>query len=574
VIFVAITIASLTVAAEQDWIEVTPGQQVTDDISFVGTLADTEELWIGTNGGEVYRSFDKGITWEMVFEPKSLDNLIDLKLKQLRNPSLQLDLLRDVNTALPVRDRTSIAKRSLDLGRQLRGRYRRPSAQILADIVDNEVRDTGTVNQIIKCFDYIYINASNGIFRAPPGEPLRFDQLSTGQDTGGGHITWLSCDSKRPGHMIGKTFNSQVLETFDFGDAWAPYTNPFAFEHRLSTAGFSDGRLVILANNRLYREREDQRGYDYICEYQTDSVEAAPAWAWRTQGPAYGVTSDGIILCDKGKTTRLTYEGFARKPIAWVQIEGEHNEHIMVSTVDDVFLSHDSGHTWKLVFSRPTQRSIDLVLVNDLSTMQDAIVWSGNVIYRKADRTRDATETPVELQEILNRAPMWEVIEIGLRQYEVDGSQIAARRNDARYQGLLPAITAQVSYADKNILNFTNNLLNPGNTDVANLFDKTLTSFPNQTIWTVTATWQLPDLLRSASSTDRSWADVERLRRRMMYRIEDAYTRWAMSALQLRRSGLSVQQRTFLEVQRNEMAAYLNYVTGGQFDVFGGKEAL
>jgi hypothetical protein len=572
VTFVALAIASLVVTAQQDWIEVTPGQNVTDDISFVGTMPDNE-LWIGTNGGEVYRSFDKGITWDMVFEPRSLDNLIDIKLKQLRNPSLHLDLLRDVNTTQPIRDRTASAQRSLDLGRQLRGRYRRPSAQILADIVDNEVRDPGTINQIDKCFDYVFINASNGIFRAAPGEPLYFEQMNTGQDVGSGRITWLSCDKKRPGHMIGKTVNAHILETFNFGDTWAPYTNPMILTMKLGAVGFNEGRLQMIAGNIMWRETEDRRSYDMVCIFAIDSPEATPAWVWRTQGPAYGVTGDGITICDKGKSTRLTYEGFARKPISWIQVEGEHNEHIMVATVDDVFLSHDSGHTWELVFSRPTQRSIDLVLVDSLASMEDAIVWSGNVIFRKADRTRDATETPIEIQEIYNQAPMWEVIEIGLRNYQIDGAQIAARRNDARYQGLLPVITAQMKHADKTT-GGVNYYANPGNTDQSKLFDKTNFLYPEQTIWTVTATWDLADLPRSPSATDRSWADVERLRRRMMYRIEDSYTRWANSTLQLRRAGLSVEQRTYLEVQRNEVAAYLNYVTGGEFDIFGGKDAL
>ena len=66
--FVALAIASLVVTAQQDWIEVTTGQNVTDDVSFIGPLADTNELWLGTNGGEVYRSFDKGIYVHIPFE--------------------------------------------------------------------------------------------------------------------------------------------------------------------------------------------------------------------------------------------------------------------------------------------------------------------------------------------------------------------------------------------------------------------------------------------------------------------------------------------------------------------------
>ncbi|MBC7793113.1 MAG: hypothetical protein H7Z43_05355, partial [Clostridia bacterium] len=173
-------------------------------------------------------------------------------------------------------------------------------------------------------------------------------------------------------------------------------------------------------------------------------------------------------------------------------------------------------------------------------------------------------------QQIYNQAPMWEVIEIGLRTYQADGAQIAARRDDARLQGFLPLVRASYVRVEDNVRSAAYSVA------VSNVaaIDQTGFRYPNQNIWTIVASWDLFDIIRSRSSTDRGWADVERLRRRMTYNIEDAYVRWANTALELKREGLNARQRGDLELQKLEMAAYLNRVTDGEFAVFGGKSVL
>ena len=568
---IAIALTALVIQAQQEWVEITMGQPFTDDISYVGTLPGTEELWIGTVLGEVYRSFDNGTTWDIVFQPVSYDNLLDIKTRQLRTPQLNLDLLRSLNSNIPVRDRASTAQRSLDLAGNLRSRQRLPSAKVLGSLVANEVRDPGQINQIDRCFDYIFINASNGIYRAAPGEPLRFEIIETGRNLGLGRVSWLSCNRKRPGHMIGKTITGQILETYDYGDSWFQYVNPFVLSHKVNTAGFYEGRLRILAGGRLFRESEDRRTFEEECVFMYDSRDSEPAWTWRTDGPTFGITGDGVTVCDHNRFLRIRDERFAHKSIAWFQIEGAHAEHMLVATADDVYLSHDGGKTFELVFTRPTQRSIDLVLVDDLRTFDGAMIWMGNVLLKKVDVARGVSETATDVQELFNKAPMWEVIEIALRHYQVDAAQVAARRDDARLQGLMPLIKASYSFRDGNGLTTLNDIVRTG---FQNAEMRTTERFPERHNWGVVVAFDLADLLRSRSSTDRSWADVERLRRRLTYRFEDAYTKWANTTLQLKREGLDAKQRTQLEVQKREVAAYLNYVTDGYFDVFGGKAAL
>jgi hypothetical protein len=572
---IAMIVAMLVPRAEPAWVEITMGQPFADDITYLGSPL-TDEIWIGTSIGEIYRSFDNGLTWEIVFQPISYDNLLDIKTKQLRTPTLNIDLLRSLKTNIPVRDREGASQRVLDLAGNTRGRQRLPTAKVLGSLVANEVRDPGQINQIDRCFDYIFVNASNGIWRAMPGEPLRFDLIETGRNLGEGRVTWLSCDRKRPGHIAGKTATGTILETEDYGDSWHPYTNPFVLSHKASTAGFSEGRLNILAGGRMFREREDRRGYDELCTFMYDSKESEPAWVWRTDGPAFGITADGVTICDHNRFMRITDERLAHKTVAWFQIEGPKAEHMLVATTDDVFLSHDGGKTFTLMFSRVTQRSIDMVIVDDLSTFEGALVWSGNVVYRRSTPVHEPTETSTDVQEIFNKAPMWEVIEVGLRHGHVDAGQIAARRDDARLQGLLPLIRASYNYRDTDGFVEKGDRTKTGviNTSDPLYFNRNSYSYPDRAVWTVIAAWDVADLLRSRSSTDRSWADVERLRRRMTYRLEDAYTRWANTTLELRRVSLDVRQRSHLEVQRREMAAYLNYMTGGYFDAFGGKTAL
>lgn len=267
-------LAMTLVAVGSTWVEIRPGQPASDDLTYVGYPEGPGVLWIGTNAGEVYRSPDDGATWDFVFGPRSFDNFIDIRLRTLRVPHLQLDLLRDAATDVPVYDRASSGRRTLDLARQGRDRYRESHANLLGAVVAQDIRDGGDIFQVVKCFDYIYITAKNGLWRGGSEAPWRFDFLPVGGDLGNGNAIWVSCDVKHPGRLVVTTPIGTILTSEDFGDSWHPYPVVLERNSRVSFAIFFESRIMLLAQGRVYREREDRRGFEPTCESQVDFVDS------------------------------------------------------------------------------------------------------------------------------------------------------------------------------------------------------------------------------------------------------------------------------------------------------------
>ncbi len=167
-----------------------------------------------------------------------------------------------------------------------------------------------------------------------------------------------------------------------------PYHNPFALATRISFAIFLDGRIELLAHGRLYREREDGRGYEAMCETQTDTVDVSANWVWSSLGPVFGTALGGVATCQNGRFKMFGGETIALAPIYYFQTQGNTDEHVMVVTQDEIYLSHDRGQTFTQVFRRLTQRGIGLVLVEDLEAFDDVLVWSGNTLWKRTPVTQ------------------------------------------------------------------------------------------------------------------------------------------------------------------------------------------
>lgn len=559
-----LVLVAIVLGAPAEWIEIRTGQPVSDDLTYVGRPEGPDSIWIGTNAGEVYRTRDDGQTWEWIFSPRSFDNLLDVRLRTLRVPRLELDLLRDQRQDIDVRDRESLTRRSVDIARQARDRQREPSAKLLGILVARDVRDPPDVIQVTKCSDYLYINAKNGVWRSPDREPFDFEMMDTGQDLATGYLTWLSCDDKGVGHIAATTKKGTIVESEDFGETWHAYRNPFELASRVSFAIFLDGRLELLAHGRLYREREDARGYEPMCDTQVDTVDGTANWVWSSLGPVFGTALAGVATCQNGRVKLFGGETMALAPIYYFQTQGNTDEHVMVVTNDDIFLSHDHGQTFEQVFRRMTQRGIGLVLVSDLETFDNVLVWTGNTLWKRTPPS-EWGNPGVAIAELSAEAPLSDVLESALRVAQLDGSQIAARRNDSRYQGFLPIITAAFGRHDGQVYGTVHGLVSNfplKMTDLESL------SFPNQNVWSVMATFDIADLLRSRSSTDRSWADVQRMHRRILYRVEDTYMRWLSISVALETGRHSAEQVAHMLLTQREMAAYLDYMTGGAFAAF------
>ncbi|MEZ0311829.1 MAG: hypothetical protein ACAI38_08635 [Myxococcota bacterium] len=558
--FLAITVT----LASSAWVEIRTGQPATDDLTYAGYPEGPGKLWIGTNAGEVYRTTDDGVTWEFVFGPRSFDNFIDLRLRTLRVPTLNLDLLRDARSDVPVRDRGGSTRRVLDLAGQARTRQRETGAQVLGAIVAQDVRDPGDVFQVAKCYDYVFITAKNGLWRGSAQAPWRFDLLPVGGDLGGGNAVWVSCDTTRPGHLVVTTPAGTMLESETFGETWHPYTVVFERNSRISFAIFFEGRIMLLAQGRIYREREDGRGFEPTCEAQVDMVEPKVSWVWNRLGPIFATGIGGVTVCDSGRVKRYQGETMALNEIYYFQTQGDIDEHVMVVTPDDIYVSHDRGKTFAHEFRRRTQSAIGLVLVDDLSTFADTTVWAGNTIWKRVEEKRGPSSGTF-LAELEREAPLALVIDTALRRHQLDGGQIAARRDDARLQGLLPLVRASVAYRDGEIFTVLRDRVAVG--ELVSDYRVTAAA-PNRDVWTVLVLWDLSDVLRSRSSTDRGWADVQRLHRNIAYNLEDTYLRWLQSQVALRDAGLSPSQRARLLLASRESAAYLDYMTEQAFPIF------
>ena len=553
-----------------EWVEVRTGQRASDDLTYVGyPEGQGGPMWIGTRSGEAYRSADGGLTWEWVFAPRSLDNLLDLRLRTLRVPQLRLDLLRDIRRDIPVHDRAGSNRRVLDLAGQARDRQRESGARLLGILVAQDVRDPGDVLQVAKCFDYVFIAARNGVWRSPlastVGGVWSFQYLETGGDLGEGTLTWVSCDVKSAGHLVATTRGGAMIETTDFGETWAPYRVPFERNSRVSFAIFLDGRIELLAQGRLYREREDRRGFEPMCDTQVDTVDRTMSWQWNTLGPIFATGIGGVTVCDNGRMKHYAGETMALASIWYFQTQGETDEHVMVVTPDQILLSHDHGNTFAEVFHRLTQSPIGLVVVDDIERFDNVIVWAGNTVWRLVDGERRASRVGLQVTELENQAPLAEVVETVLRTHQLDGAQIAARRDDSRFQGLLPLVNASYARADRDLATLASGIRN-GITGSA--FDTRAATVNERDIWTIIGVWDLGDLLRSRSSTDRAWADVQRLHRRVAYSVQDTYVRWISTSVALSNERLGPDQRAHLELVRRETAAYLDYMTAGAFPVF------
>ena len=556
-------VIALTLASSA-WVEIRTGQPPTDDLTYAGYPEGPGALWIGTNAGEVYRTTDDGVTWDFVFGPRSLDNFIDLRLRTLRVPTLNLDLLRDASTEVPVRDRSGSTRRVLDLAGQARSRQRETGAQVLGAVVAQDVRDPGDVFQVAKCYDYLYITAKNGLWRGAAKAPWRFDALAVGGDLGGGNAVWVSCDVTRPGHLVVTTPIGTMLESEDFGETWHPYSVVFERNSRISFAIFFEGRVMLLAQGRIYREREDGRGFEPTCEAQVDMVDPKVNWVWNRLGPIFATGIGGVTVCDSGRVKHYQGETMALEDIYYFQTQGDLDEHVMVVTPDDIYLSHDRGRTFELEFRRRTQSSIGLVIVDDLETFADTTVWAGNTIWKRVEEKRGPSSGAF-LAELERDAPLALVIDTALRRHQLDGGLIAARRDDARLQGFLPLVRASVAYREGDAFSVLRDRV-----AVGDLFSdyRVTAATPMRDVWTVLLLWDLSDLLRSRSSTDRGWADVQRLHRNIAYAVEDTYLRWMQSNVALLDASLDTTQRARLMLSQRESAAYLDYMTDGRFPIF------
>lgn len=544
------------------WIELSAGLPSDDDISTTAFGEGPDDLWIGTVGGMVWRSRDGGETFQLLFRPRSADPLVTPELANVRAPTVG-DLGRGVGQDVPVRDRRGMLRRETDLAGAVRSRPRERGGPLLGSLVRNEVREPVAVNHITTCAPYVFVASEDGMWRTDL-DGLHFELLFTGSYAGQHGVNWISCDATRPGRILINA-ESGILESLDWGDSFFRYSNITPFLAASFAWLDEQGRLVANVGPFVLREDAARTGYERLCMFTPDSLEASVGWSWeRADGISFGVTDDGVLVCKDGVTTRLADERFARRVIEYVWLDDEDERHMLVATRDDVYESFDGGESFELIFTRFTSRSIDRVRVHP-DRPEAVVVVSGGSIYRRLPPSPAAPNAEARIAEITRTTPLWEVVHTSLTRFELEPSQIAARRDDLRLRGLMPKIIGRVARLEGRFADVkADHVLFPvrdvpqieGNGDDA------------RTLWSVFFVWDLAGFVLDPLQADVVWADMERLRAEITYRVEDAYALWARSKLAAERPGLTPAQRAYHRLRVRETAAYLHRMTGDAFPQF------
>ncbi|MEE8409656.1 MAG: hypothetical protein V3T05_08625 [Myxococcota bacterium] len=559
---------AIALALGAAWVELTSGLPPYDDFTTASFGDDPDEIWLGTKGGRVWMSHDGGESWALVFRPRANEPVVEPRLRNIRVSTVG-DLGRGLDHDLDPRDRTSRIQESADLAGGVRDQPRTRGSPLLSSLLRPTARDRIEIAYINHCLEATYLVTPEALWRSYD-RGVRWDRLFVGPAGPASEVHWLTCDATQPGRIALNT-GAGVLESVDWGDSFFPYRNPFPRAMLPQTASLGPGgRLLILDGNMVFRERQDRRGYDRICHLVGDSVEAEQVrWAWWVSHSrmTFGVTNDGVIRCYKGKSERLPDARLARQIARFVWIDWTQPGHMYAATQRQVLESFDDGMTMKEVFVVPTLRSIRRVLFHEDRPMDLLVLTAGQVFRRITDETK-LRAGPGEPSAYVRRqaasAPLWDVVLTGLTRLELTPQAIASRRDNITLRGLLPTVVVRFvrienRFADGSIDRAVQTLASGGTSRAGDF---------GGNVWGAFALWDLADLWHDPEQTNTSWVDVERLRAKITYRIQDYYAMWMREIQALDNPRLSLSQRVFHEVARREAAAYLHQITGGSFAAF------
>lgn len=547
----------LVVLGSGTWVELGDGLPFEHDITMAAFGLAPDELWVGTSGGELWRSRDGGQTFRRVQHAWSSEPLVRPQLSNLRAASVG-DLGRGVGNELPRRDRQGRVRREEDASGSVRARPREPGTPLVGSLVRDTQHERADIRRLRTCWGTtLFVATGDGLWRSRDGGEY-YERLSAGIVHSDGGVAWFACDGRKPGHLLIVTAGN-VLESYDSGESFALHRASFPRPGAVDYASFEDdGRLAVFSGGTAYLE-EPNGGFAPACRFTGDSVEADTVhWAWQVDAElAYGVTGDGLLICRRGVTTRLVDDRLARQAVTFLTVDDRDPQHFVVSTADEVYETFDGGATLDLVFRRTTSRSIMNVLV-PRNRPAELHVVTGGQIYRRLDPREPASKRPARLPAAVMKLELSSVVATALDARELSPGQLAARRTDLRMRGLMPTVAARWRSTDEHD-GFTSDDAATG------AFREGLRRIdPERANWAVFALWDLAGFVHEDLQTDKTWADLERLRAELSYRVEDAYHGWARAHVALESDDLTPLQRGFHELRRRELAAYLDAMTNGR----------
>ncbi|MBI5510120.1 MAG: hypothetical protein HY903_15290 [Deltaproteobacteria bacterium] len=564
------------------WVEIGGGLPAGDDITAMSFGNGADDILVGTTAGYVFRTLDGGETYQPIFTPQDTEPLVEPRLHNLASAAVD-DLGRGHDRNMDPRDRAGSVKAAANLAGEVRDNPQIRATPLLASLVRETARERAAVTQIQRCAPATFLLTPESLWRSTD-DGLRFEQLNVGPSGLRSAIYWITCDPARKGHVALNTA-AGVLESFDLGETFFMFGSAFPDGAKVDGIDFrADGRLVVTAQGRVFVERQGGGGYEAVCNYRRgDSVEGKLDWIWWTEGRGrpvlYLVTGDGIVVCDDGKLKRLDPLGLGRVQAEFVWIDDAEPGHILAATKHEVYESFDAGASFKLAFVVPTERSVRKLLM-DGGRKGDLLVATGGQIFRRVQDDDGARKRAVAGREaavterLMSEAPLWQVLQTALARMELAPERVAERRVDSMFRNLMPDIAVRASYA----MSASPSLRTPrfdagadprfpqsGAPDDFSAFARTR---GGAAYWSVVAVWDLREIIADRYTSDRLWADVERLRQKMTFRVQDEWVAWGQASVKLSQAGLSRRARLFHELKRREAAAILNQMTGGGFAVF------
>jgi hypothetical protein len=453
----------------------------------------------------------------------------------------------------------------------VRDRPRDRGNVMLSALVKRDARARVAVKYISKCPNGLYMFTSEGVWRTED-KGVHWDRLMLGPMGEGNTVRWVSCSWKQPGHMVINT-NGGPLESFDYGDTFGLWKNPFPRAQLLPIAGpGEDDLLFVMDEHWLYQERKDGH-YEVLGHIIGDSVEAdSPHWTWAVPdwGMRFVVTGDGMLVLDENGTRRVNEERLARRPLRFPYVDETVPGHVFAATENEVYESFDYAQTFEHIFTSPTERTI-IRMTMHADRPGDLIVVTGGQLWRRIwDDDAQLWELPQttrsRVDRILRSAPLWDTVETSLSRIHLLPEQIAAQRTNVRFRSLLPDVVGRIAYADGSLGLNTNVTYGSPGVPIVDLFD---TGATGHTIWSVFFFWDLRDFFLDPLQLSTSWVDIERLRLSITWDVQDTWAKWSRSVTALADPTLTPAQHAYHEISRREAAAFLNHMTGGKFAAFG-----
>ncbi|MCL4538477.1 MAG: T9SS type A sorting domain-containing protein [Bacteroidetes bacterium] len=178
------------------------------------------------------------------------------------------------------------------------------------------------------------------------------------------------------GTLLVGTDAAGIFRSTDGGSSWSG--NDLINSTVISMGQFPDGKLILSANNGLYRSSDDGITWNHLNADYWANTAYVEQWAFDKNGWAFGVTPLGIYLStDEGDTWSGPISPNTSRAGGVITID---STGAIYAAWDTLFVSSDDGGTWKPLWSGKAWIYCILSFGNG-----DVFVGAGTGIFRSTD---------------------------------------------------------------------------------------------------------------------------------------------------------------------------------------------